>query len=69
MSDLMTLEEIAAIHHCSERHARDVIVKTPGFPPESPTSTPRKRLWVRSEVRAFITRKPAKFPHGRLQPA
>lgn len=69
MTELMTLEEIAAMHRCSERHARDVIVKMPGFPPESPTSTPRKRLWVRGEVRAFVTRKPAKIPHDRLQPA
>lgn len=69
MNDLMTLEDIAAMHHCSMRHARDVLVKLAGFPVEAPTSTPRNRLWLRSEVRAFIHRKPARIPHIRLQAA
>lgn len=59
-SDLMTLADIAEMHHCTQRHARDVIVKLPGFPEEAPTSTPRKRLWVRSEIRAFIHRDPTR---------
>ena len=63
MNDLITLEDIATMHRCSIRHARDVIVRLPGFPAEAPTSTPRNRLWVRSEVRAFITRK-AEKPAG-----
>ena len=33
----------------SMRHARDVIVKLPQFPDEAPTSTPRNRLWLRSD--------------------
>lgn len=69
MNDLMTLEDIAAMHHCSMRHARDVLVKIPGFPDEAPTSTPRNRLWLRAEVRAFISRKPARFPHMSLKAA
>jgi hypothetical protein len=69
MTDLVTLDHIAEMHHCEQRHARDVIVRTPGFPAEAPTSTPRKRLWIRAEVRAFILRKPAKFPHKALEPA
>lgn len=69
MNDLLTLEDIAQMHHCSLRHARDVLVKLPGFPPEAPTSTPRNRLWLRSEVRSFINRKPAQFPHTGLQAA
>lgn len=69
MNDLLTLEDIAAMNHCSLRHARDVLVKLPGFPREAPTSTPRNRLWLRSEVRAFIHRKPAQIPHIRLQAA
>lgn len=56
----MTLAEIAEMHHCGQRHARDVLVKLPGFPAEAPTSTPRNRLWLRSEVRAFVHRKPAR---------
>lgn len=68
-TDLMTLEDIAKMNHCSERHARDVLVKLPGFPDEAPTSTPRNRLWLRSEVRAFVHRKPARIPHGGLKAA
>ena len=69
MNDLMTLADIAELAHCSLRHARDVIVKMPTFPDEAPLSTPRNRLWVRSEVRAFVHRKPARIPQNRLQPA
>ena len=69
MSELLTIEDLAELNRCSLRHARDVIVKMPGFPPEAPTSTPRNRLWLRTEVRAFINRKPARIPHTKLQPA
>ena len=69
MSDLMTLDDIAAMHHCSARHARDVLVKLRGFPAEAPTSTPRNRLWLKSEVRAFVHRKPAQIPHMALKAA
>ena len=30
MTELITLEDIAALHRCTVRHARDVIVRTPG---------------------------------------
>lgn len=68
-NDLMTLKDIAAMNHCSDKHARDVLVKLPGFPEEAPTSTPRNRLWLRAEVRAFIHRKPARIPHNTLRAA
>ncbi len=69
MNDLMTLDDIAQMNHCSVRHARDVLVKLPGFPDEAPTSTPRNRLWLRSEVKGFIHRKPARIPHIGLRAA
>lgn len=69
MNDLMTLADIAEMAHCSHRHARDVLVKLPGFPAEAPLSTPRNRLWLRSEVRAYVHRKPAQIPHMRLKAA
>ena len=69
MNDLMTLADIAAMNHCSMRHARDVLVRLPGFPDEAPTSTPRNRLWLKSEVRAFIHRKPARIPQIGLRAA
>jgi O-acetyl-ADP-ribose deacetylase (regulator of RNase III) len=58
--ELLTLEDIAAMYRCSYRHARDAIVKTIGFPVIAPGSTNRNPLWVRTEVRAFLNRKPAK---------
>jgi hypothetical protein len=69
MNDLLTLENIAEMNHCSIRHARDVLVRLQGFPAEAPTSTPRNRLWVASEVRAFIHRKPARISHIGLKAA
>ena len=74
-TDLMTLADIAEMAHCTVRHARDVLVKLPGFPPEAPLSTPRNRLWLRSEVRAFVHRKSvrpeklAQIPHIGLKAA
>lgn len=71
-ADLMTLTDIADMAHCSLRHARDVIVKLPGFPDEAPLSTPRNRLWLRSEVKAYVhrrTTKPARIPHVGLRAA
>jgi hypothetical protein len=69
MNELMTLDDIAALYRCSVRHARDVIVKLPGFPPEAPGATQRNRLWVRAEVRAFLHRRPAQIPQPRLRAA
>jgi len=51
---LMTLKDIAELHSCSQRHARDIITKLPDFPKESPTSTPRHRVWPTARVLAYI---------------
>jgi hypothetical protein len=69
VSDLLTLADIAEMHRCSLRHARDVLVRLPGFPSEAPTSTPRNRLWIRAEVRAYVHRRPAQNSHMRLKAA
>ena len=53
---LLTLGEIADMHRCSLRHARDTLVRLRGFPCEAPTSTPRHRLWVAREISAFVHR-------------
>ena len=55
----MTLADIAEMHQCDVRHARDRIMRLPGFPQPAPTSTPHRRVWVRAEVRAFVARNPA----------
>lgn len=61
--ELLTLEEISAINKCSMRHARDVIVKLPGFPREAPTSTPRNRLWIAREIKAYLNREYTETTH------
>ena len=58
--ELLNLDDLTAMYRCSRRHARDVIVKLPGFPPIAPGSSPRNPLWLRAEVRAFLHRKPVK---------
>lgn len=60
--ELITLDEIAAMYRTSRRWARDVIVKTPGFPPIAPGASTRKPRWVTAEVRAFLRRKPERIP-------
>lgn len=74
MTDLLTIDDIAQMWRCSVRHARDSLVKLPGFPPPAPGSGPKHRVWVAKEVRDFAHRKPsrslqsarepAKFPHN-----
>lgn len=59
MTDLLTLEDIAQLHKCDVRRAREKVVHRPGFPPPVPTSTPRKRLWLRRDVMRFLSGKTA----------
>ncbi len=65
-SELLDLDDIAVLYRCSRRHARDVLTKLVGFPPVAPGSTQRNPLWLRTEVRAYMHRKPA---NTRLNPA
>lgn len=51
---LYSLQDIADIHDCSVRHAKD-IVSLPGFPREVRTSTPKRRRWLAQEVHKFLT--------------
>lgn len=67
--DLLTIEDIARMWRCSERHARDALVKMPGFPLPAPGSGPKHRVWLRTEVRAFAHRRPAQIPHKQPQAA
>lgn len=61
MSDLLTLADIAEMNRCSVRHARDVLVKLPGFPAEKQAPGGR-RTWSAQEVHNFINRKPLDAP-------
>ena len=51
---LMDLDDIAEMYGCTRRHARDVVVKTPGFPPIVPGSTSRNPRWLRAKVEEFL---------------
>lgn len=61
MNDLMTLADIAEMNHCSLRHARDVLVRLPGFPDERQAPGGR-RVWSAQEVHNFVNRKPLDAP-------
>lgn len=61
MNDLMTLDDIAKMNHCTVRHARDVLVKLPGFPAEV-QSRGAKRTWKAQEVHNFVNRRPLNAP-------
>jgi MarR-like DNA-binding transcriptional regulator SgrR of sgrS sRNA len=69
VSDLLTLEDIARMWRCSTRHARDTLVKMPGFPPPAPGSGSRHRVWLSKEVREFAHRRSAQIPHRALKAA
>ena len=49
MNDLMTLDDITEMLRLSRYHVRDVVVKTPGFPPPAPGTGPRK-LFLRPRL-------------------
>lgn len=59
---LLDLDDIAALYRVPRRHARDFIVKQPGFPEPAPGSSSRFRRWSETDVQAFILRK---APAGR----
>lgn len=67
MGALLTLDDIAHEWGVSRRYARDVLVKTPGFPPQAPGSSPRHQRWAKDDVYAYIHRQPARTPHGEPQ--
>ena len=56
--ELMSIQDIADLFRCNYRTARDIKVKLIGFPEPVPGSSVRIPLWLRSDVMAFIHRKP-----------
>lgn len=69
MIQLLDLDDIAKLYRVSRRHARDVLVKQPGFPKPAPGSSPKIPLWLEDEIRAYVRRKSARIPHNEPQPA
>ena len=56
MTDLLTIDDIAALYKVSRWQARDQIVKTPGFPSPAPGTTWKKPRWLADDVRQFLMR-------------
>jgi predicted DNA-binding transcriptional regulator AlpA len=55
--NLLTIDDITAMTKLSRYHVRDVVVKTPGFPPPAPGTGPRKPRWPEAAVRRFFAGK------------
>jgi hypothetical protein len=53
----LDLDEIAALYRTSRRQARDVVVKTPGFPMPIPGCGKQGRVWLADDVRRFMSRR------------
>jgi hypothetical protein len=51
---LLKIEDIARLYDCSRNTARDMKVKTVGFPSRVPGSSERKPRWLESAVNAFL---------------
>ena len=52
--ELLTIDDIAKLYKCSRWHARDHIVKSPGFPPFAPGTSWKKPRWLASDVRRWL---------------
>lgn len=69
MIELMNIDDIATLYRVSRRHARDVLVKQPGFPKPAPGSSPKIPLWHADKIRAYIAADFAEIPQNRLEAA
>ena len=58
--ELLTIDDIAELYKCSRWHARDHIVKLPGFPAAAPGTSWRKPRWLASDVRRWLRNGPQK---------
>lgn len=61
MSDLLTLDDIAARWKVTRIYAQRYLVKLPEFPEPAPGSTRKHPRWRESDVKAFIEA-PARDP-------
>lgn len=69
MIELLDLDDIARLYRVSRRHARDVLVKQPGFPKPAPGSSPKIPLWHAEKIRAYIAEESAEIPQNSPQAA
>lgn len=69
MIELLDLDDIAKLYRVSRRHARDVLVKQPGFPKQAPGTSSKIPLWHADKIRAYIAEESAGIPHNEPQAA
>lgn len=69
MIELLDLDDIAKLYRVTRRHARDVLVKQPGFPKPAPGTSSKIPLWHADKIRAYIAEEFAEIPHKRLEAA
>jgi hypothetical protein len=69
MIELLDLDDIAKLYRVSRRHARDVLVKQPGFPTQAPGTSSKIPLWSAAKIQAYIADDFAKIPQDGLEPA
>lgn len=69
MIELMDLDDIAKLYRVSRRHARDVLVKQPGFPPPAPGTSSKIPLWHADKIRAYVAGDLAEITHNQPQAA
>jgi predicted DNA-binding transcriptional regulator AlpA len=67
--NLLTIDDITTMTKLSRYHVRDVLVKSPGFPPPAPGTGPRKPRWPESAVRKFFAGKSAQKANNPPEPA
>lgn len=67
-TELLTIDDIAAMYQLSRITVRDQVVKKPGFPAPAPGTTWKKPRWLASDVRSFLQRKPAQTPQNTRKP-
>ena len=68
-NELLTIDDITAMTKLSRYHVRDVVVKSPGFPPPAPGTGPRKPRWSAAAVRNFFSGKSAQKANTGPKPA
>jgi hypothetical protein len=64
MIELMDLNDIAKLYRVSRRHARDVLVKQPGFPPPAPGTSVRIPLWLKKDLEDYLSGKTPRTKQG-----
>lgn len=57
MPKLYSLDDIAKLYRVSRRHARDVLVKQPGFPPQAPGTSSKIPLWLEDDLEDYLNRR------------